>query len=549
MNKKIIYGSEARNKIVEGAEMLKNIVASTLGPAGHNVIIYEGGVRPLITKDGATVSSKVDTDEALLKVGVCCIKDIVSKVDAIAGDGTTTTTILATELLKELNDLVNLGVNANDLRKGMNLAVDKAIKYLENNSEKIDDIAAIAKVSTNGNEELTNLIVEAYSSIGENGSVVLADSWSRQGKSYVEVSKGIKWQGGIPSSLFITNIIDDTAVVENPLIMVIASGVKSLEPLEAYISLSKKLQRSLVLVAPYFEPTIYSKAAADGVLLLMSPGTSFSHADLHDALMDLAITVGTKVVPDAESALTVVPDLLKDLGTAKSIVASVEETNITQPDELEATKAEAYLAYVEKLKKTINDDDDLQVSVMEGLKERLARLSGGIATIYVGALTPTEKEEKVALLVDAQNSVSTALKYGVLPGGGTALLKAAEYLVKNSPAFETEAIRRGYETVARSMRIPAKQLVASVKPEDYQYIVQQVAHEKDFWKGYNVKSQQIEDLKLAKVFDSTAIEVSALKYSASGIGSFILSDGVIVNANLNMSYDYNDRKIMEAKTC
>lgn len=545
MNKHIEYGAKARNKIVAGASMLKDVVASTLGPKGHNVIIYDGGVRPLITKDGATVGNKIDTDEPFKKIGVLMIKDIVSKVDAIAGDGSTTTTIYSTELLENLNEQVNLGVNANEIRKGLNKATNDAVELLKKYSEKLTDIGAIAKISTNGSQELTDLIVEAYSSIGENGSVILADSWSRNGKSYVEVSKGIKYAGGIPSSLFITNSIDDTAVVENPLIMIVASGVSTLEPIAPYIELAKQQQRNLVIIAPYFEPVIYSKAASQGVLLLMSPGTSFSHVDLHEALMDLAITVGTKVVPDIDSAITVVPDL-KDLGVAKHIVASAKETNIAQIDELDEEKAIAYEEYIEKLKKSINEDDELQLTVVEGLKERLARLSGGIATIHVGALTPTEKEEKIALLEDAQNSVASAFKYGVLPGGGTALLKVAQELSEKENKFDSEAERKGYEAVLQTLRIPAKRLIASVKPDDYQYIVQQVAHEKDFWTGYNVRTEQIEDLKKNKIIDSAAIEILALQYAASEIGSFIISDGVVVNENQNMSYDVNDRKIMEA---
>lgn len=545
MNKVIVYGAEARNKIVEGAETLKNIVSSTLGPAGHNVIISDGGVRPLITKDGATVANKVDTDEPFQKIGISMIKDVVSKVDSVAGDGTTTTTIYTTELLKKLNDLVNLNVDANELRKGLNLATEEAVELLSNFADKNIDIEAIAKVATNNTKELVDLLVEAYGSIGENGSVILADSWKRSGKSYVEVSKGIKWKGGIPSSLFITNIIDDTAVLENPYIMIIATGLQSLEPLKPYIELTKKQDRNFAIVAPYFEPTLYTQAAADGVCLIMSPGTSFSQADLHDAMMDLAITVNTKVVPDADSAIKVVPDL-KDLGVAKLIVSSVQETNITQEDELTEEHAKNYEAYIEKLKKTIDSDDGQRETVIESLKDRLARLSGGIATICVGALTPTEKEEKIALLQDAQNSISSAFKYGVLPGGGTALLKIAQILSEKKHEFSSEAMRRGYEAVLNSMRIPAKQLVSSIKPEDYQYIVQQVAHEKDFWTGYNVRTAQIENLKESKIIDSAAIEILALKYAASEIGSFVISDGVIVNANQNINYDMNDRKVIEA---
>ena len=540
-----MYGPAVRNEIVAGAKLLRDVVASTLGPAGRNVTIYENGARPLITKDGATVASKVDTDDTVKKIGILLVKDVVAKVDNVAGDGTTTTTIYTTELLDSLTKLVNLEVNAHEVRKGMERATKDAVEYLENKKEQLDDVEAIALVSVNGDKELAGLLTEAYNGIGENGSVVLADSWSRSGKSYVEISKGIRWEGGIPSSLFITDVVNDSAKVENPYIMVLASGVKELDNIITYNELIKREGRNLVVVAPYFEPTLFSKATAEGILFLMSPGTSFSHVDLHEALMDLAITVGTKVVPDTDSILRFVPSL-NDLGTAKCIEATVKETNIAQADELDEAKAVEYVKYIEQLKAKIDGDDALQITAMEGLRERLARLSGGIATIYLGALTPTEKEEKAALLEDAQNSVSIALKNGVLPGGGTALLKAAQYLADQDVTFETEAERKGYEAVLKAMREPAKQLVKSVKPEDYQYIVQQIAHESDFWTGYNVREAKIENLKESKVIDSAMIEISALRYAASEVGSFIISDGVIVNANKHISYDVNDRRIVEA---
>lgn len=546
MDKLIVYGADARNRIVHGAEKLENIVASTLGPKGHNVIISDGGVRPLITKDGATVSSKTDSDDPFEKIGMQLIKDVVSKVDSVAGDGTTTTTIYSTNLLKETNDLINLGVDPNEVRKGIDAATKEAVESLEKHAVKTDDIAAVAHVATNGSNELVDLLVEAYSSIGENGSVVLADSYKRDGSSYVEVSKGIDWEGGIPSSLFITNSAEDTAVVEDPLIMVVATGVQDLEPLMPYIDITRKLERNFVVVAPYFEPKLFSKAASEGVLLLMSPGTSFRHVDLHEALMDLAVTIGTKVVPDLESAQNVVPDVEKDLGHAKLIVASVKSTKITQVDELEEEKAEQYEAYIEKLKAAIGEDSELAQASIESLKERIARLSGGIATIHVGGLTPEEKEEKIALVQDAQNSIRSALDYGILPGGGTALLKVAQELADKKHDFSSEAMRKGYEAVLKVMRLLAKRLVASVKPEDYQYIVQQVAHEKDFWAGYNVRTEQIEDLKSSKIFDSAAIEILAMRYTASAVGSFAISDGVIVNKVPNLNYDVNDRRILEA---
>lgn len=547
MNKTIIYGSDARNRIIKGINKVENIVGSSLGPKGHNVIIYDGGVRPLITKDGATILNKVDSEEPFEKIGILLIKDIVSKVDSVAGDGTTTTTIYSSELMREVNSLINLGVDANALRKGMDAATKDAINFLKIKAEKIEDIESIAKISTNENEELSQLLVKAYKSIGENGSIVLTDSYKRNGESYVVVSNGLNWKGGIPSDLFITNTADDTAVIENPSIMVLATGVKDLEPLKPYIDIARKLNRNLVFVAPYFEPVLWSQAAGAGVFLVMSPGTSLDHTTLHEALSDFAVVVGTKVVTSAENAINEVPDFEKDLGKAKLIVSSVKETKVTQLDEIDPSKAKQYEDYINKLKNSI-EDDETTPTVIENLKDRLARLSGGIAEIHVGALTPIEREEKAALLVDAQNSVASALKYGVLPGGGTALLKTSYYLSKNlkdKDEFKDEAFKKGYEAVLKCLKVPAQKLVSSVKPNDYQYIVQQVAHEKDFWNGYNVRKERVNNLKEDKVFDSAAIELFALEYSNSVIGSFVISDGVIVNSIDNIRYDVNDRSALE----
>lgn len=545
MNKHIEYGTEVRKKIVAGAKFLEEAVISTYGPEGHNVIIDNGGYEPVYSKDGATVANAVDSDDPFLKIGIALVKGVVSKVDAQAGDGTTTTTLYTTELLESLANLANLGVNANDLRSGMNKATQEAIELLKKYAEKTDNIEAIAKVASNNNPEITRALVDAFNSIGDNGSIILADSWKKSGETYVETSKGIEWKGGIPSPLFITNPVSESAELDSPYIMVLATGVKKLDLAMPYARAAQADNKTLVIIAPYFEPELYSVAAANGIVLVMSPGSSFSHLDLHEALMDLAITVGTKVIPDLENAIKTCPEI-KDLGVAKHITVKVDETKITQVDELSETQAEAYFNYIENLKSKLDDDNELTPTVQEAFKERLARLSGGIATIYIGAPTPAEREEKYALYQDAQNSISSALKYGVLPGGGTALLKVAQELSEKEHKFESEAEKRGYFAVLDTLRKPAKVLVKSVKPDDYQYLVQEVAHKENFWTGYNVRTQRIEDLKKSEVMDSAAIEMFALKYAASAIGAFIISDGVIVNANNNVTHDYNSRKFKEA---
>ena len=542
----ISYGAAARDGILRGVERLKKGVASTLGPKGHNVIIYKNGARPLITKDGASVAAEVDSEDPFEKIGILLTKDVISKVNSIAGDGTTTTTIYTYTLMRSLNKFVNLGVDPNELRKGMNAATEKALELLNAHTIPSANIEQVANVAVNGDSELAKLMASGYNSIGENGCVILADSYKRDGSSYMEVSNGIKWNQGIPSSLFITDPVDDTCRLEAPYIMVIASGVKSLEPLAAHMKLVKDAGRNFAIIAPYFEPELYSDAASQGVALIESPGDSLDQTALHEALMDLAVTIGTKVVPDAKSAKSVVPTL-DDLGVANMIISTLKGTTITQVDELSEEQAKKYQEYIDKLKSQIDDNDELTIKTTELLKERLARLSGGIATIYIGALTPEEREEKIALAEDAQCSIRSALDYGVLPGGGTAMLKVAQALSEmKTPNLSAEA-RKGWEAVIEALSEPAKELIKSVKPNDYQYLVQQVAHESSFDKGYNVRTETIEDLKESGIIDSAAISQTLLKNAASMIGAFVISDGVITLNKQGMSYDLNDRRAVEAR--
>jgi chaperonin GroEL len=545
MNNKIIAtGTEPFKKMLNGIQKVEKVVASSLGPKGHNVIIYNNGIRPTITKDGHTIAASVDSADPFEAIGIMLEKDIISKVNSEAGDGTTTTTIYSSNLFSEMTRLKSLEIDQNELRKGLNAASEKVVKFFEEHKKPIKSFKDVAMISTNGNEEMSNLFDKAYSSIGENGSVIMADSFKRDGSSYVETSTGLKWNGGIPSDLFITNTATDKAVLEDPYILVYASGVKDLKDLEAVNSLAQSEGKNLVVVAPFFEPKIWSAAASSGICLIMSP--QMNHVELHEVLADFAITVGTKVIPDTTSTNSYIKSV-KDLGVAKVISASIGETQVTQVDELEEEKATAYLAYVEKLKKEIDENDELSRDVMDAKKDRLARLSGGVATVHIGALTPEEREEKCYLAEDANHSIQSAIKYGVLPGGGTAMLKAARMLedtIKESNL--SEEAQMGYRAVASALKQPAKYLVESVKPNDYQYIVQQVVHEKEFENGYNVRKEKITNLEKDGVVDSAAIEIFAVKYSASVIGSFLLSDSVILNANQNMKIDMNDRKAVEA---
>lgn len=546
MNKVITQDNEHMQKVLLGSKEIRNIVQSTHGPKGKNVIINDGSIYPKFTKDGATVAKACDTNDQYKYIGMSMIKQVIDKVDSLSGDGTTTSTIYTDTLLNEAYHLASLDLNVNEIRKGMNLASEQAEGYLKSKSIFTKDIRAIANVSSNGNKEISDLLYEAFSSIGEEGIVQLSDSYKRDGTSYVELSQGIKWNQGFPSSLFITDEIDSSAKIVNPYILIYSTGVEDLKPIENIINQTSRENRNLVIIAPYFDNSVFNYAASNGVLLINSPGKSLNKEKIQEEIQDLAIVVNTKIIPDVESTSNLI-NSLKDLGTASLVVSKINSTTITQPDELSEDHIKNYEKYVEGLKKRINDNDELSINEMEFLHERIARLTGGIATIHVGAPTLIEKEEKIALITDAMNSVKSSLKDGILPGGGVAMLKTSDYLLQNKDIQKdlSDEAKKGYITVCKALRECAKSLYESVWPNDYQYKVQEISHEKDFNIGYNLITEQKCDLVKEGIIDAAAIEYNVVKYANSVVGSFILSKGIIVNENSNVNINYSDPKIME----
>lgn len=542
MNKIILRGHDARKRMVDGAEYISSIVRTTYGPFGHNVVIGKGQVRPVITKDGATVDAAVDSDDPFMKLGIQMVKDVVSKVDATSGDGTTTATIYDAELMKGAEKIASLGFNGRVVRKGLQAASAKAVEYLESKKTKVTDIRAIADVSSNGSKEITDLLVEAIGMVGEDGAIQLDESTSKDGRSYVKATAGYQWNFGFPSSKFISNYTDKSAIVKDPWILVSAQPLESGDDWDALSTLrmqAMNAKKNLVIIAPFFNAANYQEAAEQGILFIISPGRTFSQDKQRDYLEDIAALVNTKVIPDWGS-LSKFIEGPQDLGSCAMITAHSDDTTLTLPEELSDAAAKRLNDHVEELRKLIDENDELSVAQCEALKERIASISGGIATIYVGALTPIEKEEKFALVLDALNSVNNAIKFGVLPGGGTALLKAANYLSENVPKDFSEEEKAGWMLVANTLREPAKILIETAKPDDYQYIVQQVAHEEDFNVGYEMMGDKICNLLKEGILDAAKIEEDVIKYSCSSVSSFLLTDGIIVDAAKNAKLDVVD---------
>lgn len=547
MTSKQVYGHEAKKEVLAGANILCRAVQTTYGPTGRNMGCWNGQtIDPEFSKDGATVAGYIDDDNPLHKIGMELVRSVVDRVDAIAGDGSTTATIYTTNLMNKGEALVNLGLDANEIRRGVQKASDIAENYLKEKAEKSEDIRSLAMIATNGHEELSGLFEKAFKSIGEGGVVQLFDSNRRSGESYVEIAAGFSWSSGIVSTLFTNDTAQTTATIRNPKVLVIDKHVDEFRPIQGIIDACKNENLPVVIIAPSFEEILYDKASEKGVTLIYSPAMSMNRDRNYDELTDIATLLGTKVVPGIGNTLEYIKGL-GDMGSCASITATLNKTTIEEEAELTPEKAKAIEDYVKRLRARLDDNDELSINQNELLKARLAQLTGGIANIYIGALTKVEKDEKAAAALDALNTIKNARKYGILPGGGTAMLKASNYLEENMPKDLTPTEVRGYNAVVETLRIPAQILIKSIKPNDYQYLVQQVAHTENFWEGYSLKAEKIEDLKKVNIIDSAAIEFTVVKYAASTVGTFIMTEGFIIPERANMLYHQNDPAALEAR--
>lgn len=545
---KIIYGVESRQKILDGVQEIADAVTATLGPKGANVLIDDKTPRPLITKDGVTVAKSITFSDSYKRVGAALVKEAAARVDDIAGDGTTTTTLIISELLKKTAKLAALGFDRTEIRKGVEAATKSALAYLEEHKTPVrtlDDIYTVAKVSANGNEEIASKIKEAYSLIGDNGTVHIAHGNNVAGETYVESSDGLDFDSGLADTAFV-NAPDGTATFEYPKILVMRETGDEISPYEAIMQLCKSNSTPLVIVAPNFSDIfmVRVKAKMSGTSLQMalvySPGLSFQKARLEDYLADLSAMLDTDIyTPGTLSNIKT----LDDLGDAELIKASVKRTTITAEVNQDSDR---YKSLVSSIKSVIDTEGQNGVTpeVIEAAKDRLARLTGGVAIVRVGALTPTELEEKLALYEDASRAVETSIEFGgVLPGGGTAMLRAADFLKKTEKKHRelSDTAKKGYEAVAETLREPAKKIIASVDNDNYQLIMSSILRKKQFSYGYNARAEKITDMLKDGIIDAYAVEHYALAYSSSIAQSFIATDCVVTpeDENVRVNYETN----------
>jgi len=538
--KKILRKNVARNIILEGMMEVYNTVSSTYGPRGRTVL-FDRGTNAKLTKDGITVAKEIKFSNEAKNLGALLIKEAAGKSNYMSGDGSTSATILTANLCKEANILLQQGVDINDLREGFRIARDTVLERLpeykkEVHSEK--DILEIAKVSANGDEEVASFIQEAFLKIGDNGIVSIADSLSRNGKTTVNIATGLEFSRGFLTSQSV-NAANDQCILKSPKVLLsnqVLNDVQELQPIVQGLQLSKT---PVVIIAPDFDDEVMAwfrelltKKTVSGSLVL-APGTS--KTTIADNLLDLSVMLNGKILGDDFSI-----NEFKDeyLGTAEQITITKGKTIIVG-GEIDQKRFDEHIELL--LAKINHDSSELGYSEyeIEMIKERVAKMTGGVATIYVGALTSTELGEKKDRYEDAINAVRSALKSGYVIGAGTPLLKIS--FGKTPEMSPPKAL--AYKAFMKAIRMPARKLIESAG-EDPELIISEILSAKE-GSGFNARTGEISYLLEDGIIDPFEVIRNTILYSSNMAESFMSIDSVIISDVPNLTFESMDEVLNE----
>lgn len=520
--KNIRYNEEARKKIQKGVKTLAEAVKVTLGPKGRHVVIDKSFGSPQVTKDGVTVAKEVELADKHENMGAQMVKEVASKTADKAGDGTTTATVLAEAIYTEGLRNVTAGANPMDLKRG----IDKAVKVVVDQIRKISkpvqhhkEIAQVATISANNDAEIGNLIAEAMEKVGKNGSITVEEA--KGFETVLDVVEGMNFNRGYLSSYFATNPETQECVLEDALVLIYdkkISGIKDFLPVLQQVAESG---RPLLIIAEDIEgealATLVVNRIRGGfrVCAVKAPG----FGDRRKAMLeDIAILTGGQLISE-ELGMKLENANLAMLGKAKKVIVSKEDTTIVEG----MGEKEALEARCESIKKQIEDSSSDYDK--EKLQERLAKLSGGVAVIRVGAATEIEMKEKKDRVDDAQHATIAAVEEGILPGGGTALIRCIPTLEAFLPMLTNEDEQIGARIVLKALSAPLKQIAANAGKEGaiiFQQVMSRSANE-----GYDALRDAYTDMLEAGILDPAKVTRSALESAASVAGLLLTTEALI----------------------
>ena len=515
MAKSIDYKAVAREGMQNGVNTLANAVKVTLGPKGRNVMLEKTWGAPQITKDGVTVAEKITLEDKLENMGAQMVKEVASKTNEIAGDGTTTATILAQSVFNEGVKLLAAGRNPMSIKRGIDLAVDAVVEELDKMSKpvkKSSEIAQVGALSANNDETIGAILAQAVEKVGDNGVITVEES---QGlTTELEVVEGMQWDNGWLSPYFVTDHDKQTTVYENPFILLSEGKISNIKPLIPILEAVAKANRPLLIIAETVENealaglTINAMRGSLKVCAVKAPGFGERRKDM---VRDIAIMTGANVVSE-DTAVTLESIKPDDFGTAKKVVIEKKNTLIVGGA---GKKEEIDRRCEEIMGMTQNAASDYD---REKLQERLAKMVGGVAIIKVGAATEIEMKERKDRVEDALNATRAAVDEGIVPGGGTALVRAGMVLGKLKVDGDTE--QAGVNLIARAIEEPLKQIANNCGLEGT-VVVEKVKALKGN-KGFNALTGEYTDLVKAGVIDPKKVTRIALQNAAS-VSSMLLT--------------------------
>ncbi|MGF1656728.1 MAG: chaperonin GroEL [Verrucomicrobiales bacterium] len=517
--KQLTFDESARQALLRGVEKLARAVKATLGPAGRNVILDKKFGSPTITKDGVTVAKEIELEDSYENMGAQLVREVASKTSDIAGDGTTTATVLAEAIFREGLKNVTSGANPTSLQRGIGKAVEAIVAELGNISKKVSDrseIAQVATVSANWDTTIGEIIADAMDKVGKDGTITVEEAKSIE--TTLDVVEGMQFDKGYLSPYFVTNAESMEAILDNPYLLIHEKKISSLKDLLPLLEKVAKAGRPLLIIAEDVEGEALATLVVNKlrgtlqIAAVKAPG----FGDRRKAMLeDIAVLTGARCLTE-DLGIKLENVTLDDLGRAKRVTIDKENTTIVE-GEGSSSDIQGRVSQIRRqIEETTSDYD------REKLQERLAKLAGGVAVINVGAATETEMKEKKARVEDALHATRAAVEEGIVPGGGTALIRAQQSLDRLTLEGD-EAIGAGI--VRRAIEAPLRQLADNAGQEGA-LIVQEVKKNSGNI-GYNVATGEYVDLVKAGVVDPTKVTRSALQNAASIAGLLLTTEALI----------------------
>jgi chaperonin GroEL len=519
--KEVRFSTDARDRMLRGVDTLADAVKVTLGPKGRNVVIDKSFGAPRITKDGVTVAKEIELKDKFENMGAQLIREVASKTNDLAGDGTTTATVLAQAIVREGAKAVAAGMNPMDLKRGIDLAVGAVVDDLKAHARRISansEIAQVATISANGDTEVGQILAEAMEKVGNEGVITVEEAKSLA--TELEVVEGMQFDRGYLSPYFITNPEKLRVELEDPYILI---HEKKLSNLQALVPLLEKVIQSgrpLLIIAEDVEgdalATLVVNKLRGGLQVAAVKAPGFG--DRRKAMLeDIAVLTGGNVVSE-DLGIKLENVTVNMLGRAKKVVIDKDDTTIIdgagQKSDIDGRAAQIR----QQIETTTSDYD------REKLQERLAKLAGGVAVIRVGGATEVEVKEKKDRVDDALHATRAAVEEGILPGGGIPLLRAVKALESLSAANDDQ--KAGIEIVRRALKAPARQIVDNAG-EDGAYVVGKLGEGSDYNWGFNAATGEYEDLVRAGVIDPAKVVRTALQDAASVSGLLITTEALV----------------------